>query len=87
MVGDHVAQKIEPKQRHLRQHASFIGDAGGKNVIESGDAVRSDDQQTIAVLIDIAHFSPPAQLQAGHMRFEQHTVPGHISLDCQSQLY
>ena len=47
MIGDDAAQEIQPKQGHLRQDAAFVGDAGGEDEVEGGDAVGSDNQQAL----------------------------------------
>jgi len=45
MIRHDVSQKIEPEKRHLRQHAAFVRNACGQDVIERRDAVGGDDQQ------------------------------------------
>ena len=87
MIGHDVAQEIQPEQRHPREDASFLGDSGGENVVERRNPVRSDDQQPIAVLVDIAHFAAAAELEPAHLCLEQDILGGHLGFGSHSQLY
>jgi len=57
MIGNNVAQEIEPEQGHLAQHATFVRNACRKDVVEGGYAVRRDDQQPIPIFINVSHFA------------------------------
>ena len=80
MIRNHITQKIEPKQCHLRQHAPFVGNPGGENVVERRNTIRRDNQEAIFVLINVANFSASAQRVAGQIGFKQR-------FKGQSQLY
>ena len=50
-------EDFEPVQRDLRQNSAFAGDAVGHDAVKRADAVRRDEQQRIAQIIDIADFA------------------------------
>ena len=62
VVGDGIAQQIEPEERHLREHAALAGYALGQNAVECRDTIRGDNEQIPADAVDIA------DLTAGHPR-------------------
>ena len=77
MIGHRVAQEVEPEEAHLRQHAALVGDAGGQDVVERGDAVGGDDQQALGMLrvfINVADLAAAAQFEAGDIGFEYRGV-------------
>ena len=71
------AQPVEPEQGHLVQHAAFVGDAGGEDVIEGGDAVGGDDQQVIADSVDVADLAAADPFQAGQISIEKDSGHGN----------
>ena len=44
VIGDHVAEEVEPKERKLGQDAAFIGDRRGHHHVESRKAIRGNDE-------------------------------------------
>ena len=59
-----LAQKVEPKIAHLRQHPTLVGDACGQHPIVGANPVAADQQQPVAQvpiteIIDIADFAAP----------------------------
>ena len=70
MIRHDFTQKLEPKQRHLRKHAPFIGDAGRQNEVERRDAVRSNNQQAVAIFINVADLASGESMKSGKSCFE-----------------
>lgn len=73
MIRHHVARLAEPEGRQLRQHVSFIGDAGAQDVIEGGNPVGRDNQQDAGVVgkcIDISDFALIVAREAVEFCFE-----------------
>jgi len=60
----HVAQKIEPEYRKLRQHPALVRNAGGQNVVECGDAIGGDDEELAVDAIHVAHLAAAVALDA-----------------------
>src|SRR5207245_2817770 len=87
MIRNHGAQKIKQESGHLSQYASLVRDAGGQDVIERGDAVGGDDQEPVAVLVNVADFAAGAQLEAGQIGLEQHGTGWDVGCRGQTQLY
>src|SRR5262249_54095472 len=57
MIGNDVAQKVEPEQRKLSEDFSFIGNGSCKNVVERRDPVRGDEEQVVPQFVDISDFA------------------------------
>src|ERR1700761_9353908 len=73
VVGHHVLQEIEPEQRELGEHASFVRDPGSEHVIEGGDAVGSDEQKMIAIdLVNVADLAARVELQFWDVGVQQY---------------
>ncbi len=70
MRGREVAQKVEPEDGKLGQHAAFVGNAGGQDVVEGGDAVRGDEQNAAVDAVHVAHFSARMEVYAWQFRFQ-----------------
>ncbi len=56
---------LEPKCRDLRKHLSLTRNRIGQNAIESRDAIRGDEEQTISEIVDISHLAAAQFLEAG----------------------
>ena len=56
---------IEPERGHLSQHFSLVGNRSGQHDIESGQAVRRDDQKMLAQIINVADLAAAVQLDPG----------------------
>src|SRR5919109_304050 len=68
-------QEIKPEQRELREHATFVGNAGGQHIIEGRDAVGGDEQQMLVVhAIDVSHLAAGVQLQFGKISLQQDRI-------------
>ena len=68
VVGDDVGEVIEPEQGNLAEDASLVGDAGGQNVVEGGDAVGGDEKQLlVADGVDVAHLAAGVKLEIGEV--------------------
>ena len=68
VVGDDVGEVIEPEEGNLGEHASFVGDAGGQNVVESGNAVGGDEKQLlVADGVNIAHLAAGVKVEVGEV--------------------
>ena len=64
MVRRKILQQLEPEQRNLRQNPALMRDAGGKNIVERGDAVGSYEQEVLVIqAVNIAYFAARVQLQ------------------------
>ena len=57
MVVDDITQQIEPEQRQLREHRALVRDLVFEDVVECGDAVRGDQQQLVAQVVQVANFA------------------------------
>src|SRR5689334_20957259 len=62
-MGHDVFQFLKPESRYLIQNLSLVRNQGGQNIIKGGNPVGGDDQQVIAQIINIPHFSPAVQGQ------------------------
>ncbi len=60
---------FEPERRQLRQHTAFVRNAGAKDVVERGDAIGGDEEQTIVDLVDVADLAATHQRQTVKVRF------------------
>ena len=45
MVGDDVAEEVEPEEGKLGEDAALVGDAGAEDVIEGRDAIGGDEEE------------------------------------------
>ncbi len=68
VVWNNVPQQIKPEERELREDAAFVRDRSGKNYVESGEPVRSDDQQLVAEIIDVTDLTARGGGQARELR-------------------
>ena len=57
MVRNNVFCQIEPELGHLSQNSSFFRNDVIKNHIKTADAVRSNHNQAVTVIIDFTYFS------------------------------
>jgi hypothetical protein len=47
---------------------AFVRDAGGEHIVEGGNTVGGDEQQTLMIQrVNVAHFSAGAQLEIGEI--------------------
>ena len=51
------AEGLKPEFRSLIQGFSLVGNAGGENPVESADTIGTNEQDVIAEVIDVAHFT------------------------------
>ena len=52
-----AVEVIEPEGGYLGEDPAFVGNAVGKNDIESGESVGGDHQEAVAKIVDIAHLA------------------------------
>jgi len=71
MRGRQIAQEVEPENGKLVQHRALLGDAGGENVVEGGDAVGGDNQQPPSMRYNVAHFAARVEFNARQIGFER----------------
>ena len=57
MVWKNVFCVVKPEFRHLGQNSTFLGNSIMENHIKAADAVGSDHDQAIAVVVDFTYFS------------------------------
>ncbi len=76
-AGEFPGEEIEPEVRELGEDAALVGNGGGHDDVEGGDAIGGDDQQLVGdargiggELVDIADFSA-ADRQAGDVGLKQ----------------
>ena len=62
MIGCDVAEPVEPPQRQLGQHAALARHGRGQHHVVDGDPVGGDEQQVIAVRVDLADLTGVNQL-------------------------
>src|ERR1700683_3609218 len=68
MVGDDVGKIIEPEQGKLAEDVPLLGNAGGQNVVEGGDAIGGDKKQLlVADAIHVAHLAAGVELEIGEV--------------------
>ena len=68
VVGDDIGEVIEPEQGNLGQDAALVGNAGGQNVVEGGDAVGGDEEQLlVAEAVHIAHLAAGMKVEIGEV--------------------
>ena len=63
VVGDDVTRLLEPESGELSENKPLIGDAGGQDDVEGGDAVGGDDEQLVAQVVDVAHLAAGVERQ------------------------
>jgi len=66
-MGNDVAEKVEPKERKLREHPAFVGNRRREDDVESGKAVRRHDEQAIAEIVNVPDLPTPGQREVGKM--------------------
>ena len=69
MVGNDVLQQIEPEERKLREDAPLVGNRRGQNDVKGRKAVRRDDQQLVAEIVDVPHLPARGGRQTGETGF------------------
>ncbi len=75
MIGYQVTKKLEPEKRDLRQHPALVRNTGGEHIIEGGDPVGGDEQQTLLVEeVDVADFAAGMQLQFREVGLQENGV-------------
>ena len=57
MVVHHAVQKLEPEARQAREDLALVGDLVFQDVVERRDAVRCDQQQLVAEIVQIANLA------------------------------
>ena len=57
MVRNNVFCQIEPELGHLSQNSSFFCNDVIKNHIKTADAVRSNHDKAVAIIINLAYFT------------------------------
>ena len=76
MIGLERLRLAEPKIRNLGQYLTLARNAHGHDDIECGDAIRRDEQQTIAQVKDVAHLAALEFPNAGQIQTEHSLVHG-----------
>ena len=71
VVRHHVLQEVEPEEGKLGEDAPLVGDRRRKHDVEGADAIRGDDEQAIAEIVDVADFSAPPEGQLGNPALHQ----------------
>ena len=70
VVRNDVGEVVEPEQGNLAQHASLMRDAGGQNVVESGNTVGGHKKQLlVADAVDVAHLAAGVELEIREVSF------------------
>jgi hypothetical protein len=69
VMGNNIAQRIEPKKRKLGEHAALIGDGSGKHHVKSGKAVRGYQEKIVSQFIEVPNLASGQQLEAGEICF------------------
>src|SRR5262245_49653662 len=77
MVRD--LQEVEPEQRHVRKDAPLVGNAGRQHPVEGADAVRGNDDEPVAEIVNIAHLAATAR-DAGNVTLQERRR--HTALAC-----
>jgi len=60
MVLKFIGEKLKPEEAEGGQQAPLIGNAVGHDAVEGADSIGGNDQQGVAEIVNIAHFSAPA---------------------------
>ena len=71
MRRDHVFQKIEPVDGQLGEHLALARNTVGQDHVEGGNAVRGDEENIFAGLINVANFSARNELDTGEVAFKE----------------
>ena len=71
MVRKDATQAVEPEQRGLRKDAALIGDRDRQDVVEGGQAIRGDNHEMVAGIVDVADLPTGVQFAIGQRGFEQ----------------
>jgi hypothetical protein len=74
VIRNHVPELLEPEERKLCEHLSFIGNGRGQNHVEGREPVSGDDEQAIAKIVDITNFASASQREPGEIRLQDHRV-------------
>ena len=78
MVGDDQPDEIEPELRELGQDLALVGDERGQDPVERGDAVRGDDEELVADLVDIADLALLVKRQTGKLDVTDGVFHDHL---------
>src|SRR5262249_33237541 len=73
VIGDHVAEEGEPKERKLGQYAAFIGDRRGHHHVESREGISGNDEEAGIEVGNVANLAGGARREGGEMRFANHS--------------
>jgi hypothetical protein len=75
MVGDNVAQEIEPEEGKLREHTAFMRNARGEHVVERRDAVGGYEKQMFIVeMVDVPDLAAGVELEFREVSTKQNGV-------------
>jgi hypothetical protein len=94
VVGDDIAEFLEPKVGQLRQDLASPGNARIKNMVERADPIGGDQDQCVGCGIDVPDFSSAQKLTIRDYRGEQSLghdsgfrwVDDGLSLPCHAAL-
>ena len=70
MIGNDVAQQIQPEEGERGEDAAFVGNRRGEHVVEGGKPVCGDDDQEITGGVHVAHLASRMPLDAGQAGFK-----------------
>jgi len=80
MVGAVEGGVIKPELGELGQDFPLVGDERREDEVERGDAVRSDDEELLAKIIDIPHFALLEKGQFGDYDFRIRFFHGRVRI-------
>jgi hypothetical protein len=63
MIGDEIAEVVEPEEGNLREYPAFAWYSRGQHMIEGRDSIGRDHEQEIPHRIEIADLTSGKQLQ------------------------
>src|SRR6266545_3356742 len=70
MVLD-VGESLKPEVRELSEDLALVGDAGGENAVEGGDAVARDEEERFSEIIELTDLTAPREARPGKVSFHQ----------------
>jgi hypothetical protein len=79
VIGDRAFEALEPEQRELIQDPALVGDPLGQHHVEGGEAIRGDDQEFGAEIVDIAYLAPTKEGKIERCRGEGFSHPADLS--------
>ena len=80
VIGDDVAQEIEPEKRHLRQDAALAGDTLRQDAVERRDAVGGDDEQVVTDAVNVTHFASRDEFDTSHFGWGRLSTCGRLAI-------